>query len=172
MAEALTRARKPRSGRRKIALILIGLAMIGAGILVFRYASDIAGQVGDLIGPPPSSGDNITGSGFSQAGYLPFIVWGFGFTLIGSGAAMIRSAFLSSMTGSMGGMGMGGAAGGMSEDSLNAYMQQALSASQRTAMQAGAVAPAAKEVVKIKCRNCGSLEAEDAAFCRKCGQPI
>src|SRR3989304_6132007 len=33
-------------------------------------------------------------------------------------------------------------------------------------------APSAKEVVKIKCRNCGSLEAEDAAFCRKCGQPI
>lgn len=171
MAEALTRARKPRSGRRKIALILIGLALIGAGILTFRFASDIAGRIGDLIGPPPSSGDGVTGSGFSQAGYLPFIVWGFGFTLIGSGAAMIRSAFRSSMMGSMGGMGMGGA-GGMSEDSLNAYMQQALSATQRTAVQAGAVAPAANEVVKIKCRNCGSLEAEDAAFCRKCGQPI
>jgi len=68
-------------------------------------------------------------------------------------------------------MTMGGA-GGMSEESLNAYMQQALSAAQGTAAQAGTVVPATKEVVKVKCRNCGSLEAEDAAFCRKCGQPI
>jgi len=143
---------------------------MGAGLLVFRYASDIAGRIGEFISPPPQSGDNITGSGFSQ-GYLPFIVWGFGFTLIGSGAAMIRSAFLSSMMGPMGGMTMGGA-GGMSEESLNAYMQQALSGAQGTAAQAGTVVPATKEVVKVKCRNCGSLEAEDAAFCRKCGQPI
>jgi hypothetical protein len=29
-----------------------------------------------------------------------------------------------------------------------------------------------KEVVKIKCRNCGYLETEDAEFCSKCGQPM
>ena len=29
-----------------------------------------------------------------------------------------------------------------------------------------------KEVVKIKCRNCGYLETEDAEFCSKCGQEI
>jgi hypothetical protein len=27
-----------------------------------------------------------------------------------------------------------------------------------------------KEVVKIKCRNCGYLETEDAEYCSKCGQ--
>jgi putative Mn2+ efflux pump MntP len=27
-----------------------------------------------------------------------------------------------------------------------------------------------KEVVKIKCRNCGYLETEDAEFCSKCGE--
>jgi hypothetical protein len=27
-----------------------------------------------------------------------------------------------------------------------------------------------KEVVKVKCRNCGYLETEDAEFCSKCGQ--
>ena len=29
-----------------------------------------------------------------------------------------------------------------------------------------------KEVVKIKCRNCGYLETEDAEFCSKCGQSM
>jgi hypothetical protein len=29
-----------------------------------------------------------------------------------------------------------------------------------------------KEVVKIKCRNCGYLETEDAEFCSKCGQTM
>ena len=29
-----------------------------------------------------------------------------------------------------------------------------------------------KEVVKIKCRNCGYLETEDAEFCSKCGQAV
>jgi len=27
-----------------------------------------------------------------------------------------------------------------------------------------------KEVIKVKCRNCGYLETEDAEFCSKCGQ--
>ncbi|MHA1225843.1 MAG: hypothetical protein ACTSR2_06075 [Candidatus Hodarchaeales archaeon] len=29
-----------------------------------------------------------------------------------------------------------------------------------------------KEVVRIKCRNCGYLETEDATFCSKCGKPL
>ena len=29
-----------------------------------------------------------------------------------------------------------------------------------------------KEVVKVKCRNCGYLESEDAEFCSKCGQTL
>ena len=29
-----------------------------------------------------------------------------------------------------------------------------------------------KEVIKIKCRNCGYLETEDAEFCSKCGQSM
>ncbi|MHA1111880.1 MAG: hypothetical protein ACTSRE_12305 [Promethearchaeota archaeon] len=29
-----------------------------------------------------------------------------------------------------------------------------------------------KEVVKVKCRNCGYLETEDAKFCSKCSEPL
>lgn len=171
MAAGLTRTRRPRSGQRKIVMVVVGLILIGAGLFVFRYASDIANQIGAYISPPPG-GENNTVSVFSQGGYLPFVVWGFGFTLIGIGATMIRGAFMSSLMGSMGGASLGGV-GGMSPDAMNAHMQQALSAAQSTnAPQSALQSAAEREVVKIKCRTCGSLEAEDAAYCRKCGNPL
>jgi len=154
-------------------LIVAGLVSIGAGLFVFRYASDIALQVGGYVSPPPPGGSNFTGSGFSE-GYLPFIIWGFGFTLIGSGGAMLRRALMSPMGGaSRAGMmsGMTGGTGMASPDMIDAYMQQALAANRVGPNSLNPPAPA-KEVVRIKCRNCGSLEAEDAAFCRKCGKPL
>jgi hypothetical protein len=29
-----------------------------------------------------------------------------------------------------------------------------------------------KEIIRIKCRNCGTLNDEDAAFCKKCGEEL
>jgi hypothetical protein len=101
------RTRRPRTGRRRIGLIVMGLVLIGAGLFVFRYASDISVQVSGFVSPPPPGGSNPAGSGFSE-GYLPFVVWGFGFSLIGAGGAMLRRAVMSPMGGaSVGGM-MGG----------------------------------------------------------------
>lgn len=162
-------SRRPRSGRRKIVMVFVGLALIGAGLVVFRYANEIAGQISGLIAPPPEGGDP-TGLGTSQFGYLPFIVWGFGFTLIGLGGNTLRMAFMSSVVSGMGG---GAMAGGMSPELIDGYMQQALTATRgMTAQSAATAAPATKEVVKVKCHNCGSLESEDAAFCRKCGKSL
>ena len=164
----------PRSGRRKIVMVFVGLALVGAGLLVFRYANEIAGQISGYIAPPPEGGDP-TGLGTAQFGYLPFIVWGFGFTLIGFGGNTLRMAFMSSVAGGMGvgGMGGGAMAGGMSPEMLDGYMQQTLAANRgMTGQSAATAAPATKEVVKVKCRNCGSLESEDAAFCRKCGKSL
>jgi ribosomal protein L40E len=153
----------------------MGLVLIGAGIIVFRYSSEIAVQVSGIVGTPPSPGDsNMTGMGFG-ASYLPFIVWGFGFSLIGAGGAMLRSAVLSPMGGgpSMGAMGpMMGGASMASPEMMDTYVQQAMAASSRAAANQSAPQAPAKEVVRIKCRNCGSLEAEDAAFCRKCGKAL
>ena len=152
-------------------MVVVGLALIGGGLFVFRYASDIAVQVSGFVGPPPDAGDG-SGLGASSAGYLPYVVWGFGFSLIGVGGAMLRSALMSSLMGSVGCGGMM-SAGGMSQESLEGIMQQALSATRGATAQPGmSSAAATKEVVKIKCRNCGSLESEDAAFCRKCGKPL
>src|SRR3972149_7239335 len=107
------RSRRPRSGRRKVAMVFVGLALIGAGLLVFRYAGDIAVQISGFIGPPPDSGD-VSGLGATPAGYLPYLVWGFGFTLIGVGGAMLRSALMSSLMGAAAGGGVvaGGVGGG------------------------------------------------------------
>jgi len=152
-------------------MVVMGLVLIGAGLFVFRYTTEIAGQVGDIVSPPPAGAGNVTGVGMGQEAYVPFVVWGFGFSLIGAGAAMIRSGFMSAiMSGGVGG-GMTGMAG-MDPDAMNSYMRQALSTANRATLQLVSGQATQKEVVRIKCRNCGSLEAEDAMFCRKCGNAI
>src|SRR3989442_6213583 len=88
-------------------MIVLGLILIGAGLVLFRYSADIAGQLDSYINPPPDSG-NITGLGSPGAWYLPYAVWGFGFTLIGLGGTMLPRAVLSVVMvvveGAMGGM--------------------------------------------------------------------
>jgi len=150
-------------------MVILGLVLIGAGLIVFRYSADIAGQLDSYISPPPADSGNITGLVSPGGWYLPYAVWGFGFTLIGLGGTMLRSAFMSSMMGGVGAMAGGSS---MSPDMIDTYMQQALSTARGTTGQPGAGPAPPKEVVKVKCRNCGNLEAEDATYCRKCGEPL
>ncbi len=156
------------SGRRATRSVL-GLVLIGALLVVFRYSAEIAGQVDSYISPPPDSG-NITGLMSPGGWYLPYAVWGFGFTLIGLGGTMLRSAFMSAVMGGAGGAMAGGSA--MSPDMLEAYMQQALTKARGATNQPMTSQAPPKEVVKVKCRSCGNLEVEDAAYCRKCGEPL
>ncbi len=162
------RPKRKRSGHRG-RMVLLGIILLGAGLVVFRYSADIAGQLDSYISPPPDTG-NVTGLMSPGGWYLPYAVWGFGFTLIGLGGTMLRSAFMSSMMGGPAGAMGGGSA--MSPDMLETYMQQALSTARGTTSQPGGSPTPPKEVVKVKCRNCGNLEAEDAAFCRKCGEAL
>lgn len=166
MSVGVVRPRRPKTVRRKAAQVVVALGLIGAGLLVFRYATEIAGQVGGFVAPPPEGGD-VSGLG-SQFAYLPLLVWAFGFTLIGLGGNALRTAFLSPA----GGMGGGGFAGGTPFDEIEGQLQQMIAATRAVTPQPGTLPQAAKEVVKIKCRKCGNLESEDAAFCRKCGQPL
>jgi len=165
VSDGSIRQKQRRSGRRGT-MVVLGLLLIGGGLVVFRYSADIAGRLDSYISPPPDNGSNITGLVSPGSWYLPFAVWGFGFTLIGLGGTMLRSAFVSAVMG--GGRGAMGGGPSMSPDALETYMQQALS----TSRGAGLNPTPPKEVVKVKCRNCGNLEMEDAAFCRKCGKPL
>ncbi len=162
------RPKRRRSARRG-RMVILALVLIGAGLIVFRYSADIAGQLDSYISPPPADSGNITGLISPGAWYLPYAVWGFGFTLIGLGGTMLRSAFMSTVMG-----GGGGVAGGpsMSPDMIDTYMQQALSTARGTTGQTGTSPTPPREIVKVKCRNCGNLEAEDATYCRKCGEPL
>lgn len=41
-----------------------------------------------------------------------------------------------------------------------------------TGLQKHGMSLGGKETIKVKCRNCGYLETEDAEFCSKCGQTM
>jgi len=151
-------------------MIIIGLVLIGAGLVVFRYSAYIAGQLDSYISPPPADSGNITGLVSPGGWYLPYAVWGFGFTLIGLGGTMLRGALMSTMMGGGGGAMAGGSS--ISPDMIDTYMKQALSGARGTTGQPGTGSTPPKEVVKVKCRNCGNLEADDATYCRKCGEPL
>src|SRR5881398_1688412 len=84
-------------------MVVLGLVLIGAGLVVFRYSADIAGQLDSYISPPPDTGSNMTGLVSPGGWYLPFAVWGFGFTLVGLGGTMLRGAFISAAMGGGGG---------------------------------------------------------------------
>jgi hypothetical protein len=142
----------------------MGLVLIGGGLFVLANSVWVADQVGAYVSPPPTPGSNLTGSGYSE-GYFQYLIWGFGLTMIGSGGAIVRSGFMSSFAGMRSSGPVGG--GRAETDILDEYMERAMAASARTAPP-----PPNHEVVRIKCRNCGSLEAEDATYCRKCGQPL
>src|SRR2546428_6770800 len=102
-------------------MVVLGLVLIGAGLVVFRYSADIAGQLDSYISPPPDTGSNMTGLVSPGGWYLPFAVWGFGFTLVGLGGTMLRGAFMSA---AMGGGPMEGGAG-RSPEALGTYKQKA-----------------------------------------------
>src|SRR3989475_10688802 len=110
-------------------MVVLGLVLIGAGLVVFRYSADIAGQLDSYISPPPDTGSNMTGLVSPGGWYLPFAVWGFGFTLLGLGGTMLRSAFMSAAMG--GGGGRMGAWAGVSPEALAPYIHPALSATPR-----------------------------------------
>ena len=157
--------RSRRAGRR-LGRIAIGLVLVGAGLLVLANSTRIAGLVSAYVNPAPDPASAVTSSSYSES-YFPFVVWGFGFSLIGYGAAVLRGGFRASFGRGRSGLVAGGVE---SSEVLNAYMQQAMSTVPTAVPQTPRFPP--REVVRIKCRNCGSLEAEDVAYCRKCGQPL
>src|SRR2546422_2039079 len=60
VSEGSIRPKRRRAGHRG-RMVVLGLVLIGAGLVVFRYSADIAGQLDTYISPPPDTGNNMTG---------------------------------------------------------------------------------------------------------------
>ena len=158
-------AKKPRMGRRRLVGLGIGLGTLIAGVFVLADQTWVASQLQPVIGS--SLGANGTAAvGMVPYGGLSYMVYAVGFGLIVSGIGLMRSIFRSSVSSYVSGGGPG--AMGIDPEALNNMMKTSMA--QMSAMGTATVPP--KETVKVKCLACGSLEAEDAAFCHKCGQPM
>lgn len=145
----------------------LGLIFVLLGAGVFLFSSDISDRVRTFVQP---DGDPTDPTGIGQTWYASYAVYGFALALIGVGAGLVRSAFHMSIQSYMtGGSAMGA---GPSPEFLEAISTGGLLHNQLAKADAERVAASEKTVVKIKCRNCGNLESEDGAFCRKCGQPL
>lgn len=161
------RGKRPKTGRRRLAVMALGIVFILLGAGVFLFSSAINDRVRTYIQPNEDPADPMA---FQQTWYTSYAVFGFALALIGVGTGLVRSAFHTSVQGFM----SGGSAMGMgpSEEFLKSLSTGGALHSQLSSADAERVAASEKTVVKVKCRNCGNLESEDGAFCRKCGQAL
>lgn len=162
--ERSSKQKKPRMGRRRLVGVGLGVGMLLVGLFILAEQAWVAGEIQPYVGSAVGAGDPAA-VGLTPYGSLSYLVYAIGIGLIASGVGLVRSIFRTSVAGYVSG-GQAGMA--MDTEALQNMMKASLA--QSAAVTSGAVAT--RDVVKVKCRNCGSLEAEDATYCRKCGQPI
>jgi len=162
-------------GRRAAAKVGLGTAFVLAGIGVLVYASQLSAWLLGILGSTAGgTGDssNVTGLGApTLAAYIPFVIFGLGFTLLGIGGNFFRSLVMAPALG----LGMGGSSAAPEEVLARVEAQMARQGTPPSSLAgetaAGLGAPS-KPIVRVKCRSCGFLEREDAVYCSSCGKPI
>lgn len=164
--EAPGATKKVHMGRRRLVGIGLGLGTLAVGLFVLVDQAWVGAQLQPVLGSALGSGGPAT-AGLTPYGSLSYVVYAIGLGLVLSGVGLMRSIFRSSVSSYVSGGGPGGAMG-LNPDALQNMMKASMA--QAAVISSGATP--SKEVVKVKCRNCGSLEAEDAAYCHKCGQAI
>ena len=163
--EAAPKKKKVHMGRRRLVGLGLGVGTLAGGAFVLVDPAWVGAQLQPFMGSALGAG-NTTMAGLTPYGSLSYIVYAIGFGLVMSGIGLMRSIYRSSVSSFVSGGGPG--AMGINPDAINEMMNKSMA--QMSSFSATAAAP--KETVKVKCRNCGSLEAEDSAFCHKCGQAI
>jgi ribosomal protein L40E len=166
--EASGKSKKPHMGRRRLVGIVLGVGTLLVGLFVLVEQAWVASELQPFLGAALSSGSTPV-AGFTPYGSLSYVVYAIGIGLVLSGIGLARSIFRSSVSSyvSGGGAGMTGMMG-MNPEALQGMMQTSMAHATAASAAAGSMKPA----VKVKCRNCGSLEEEDATYCRKCGQAM
>lgn len=163
--EASKASKKPHMGRRRLVGIGLGLGTLAVGLFVLVDQAWVGAQLQPLLGASLGSSNTAT-AGLTPYGSVSYVVYAVGLGLVLSGVGLMRSIYRSSVSSYVSGGGAG--AMGFNPEALQDMMKTSMA---HAAAISGS-APAAREIVKVKCRNCGSLEADDAAFCHKCGKPI
>lgn len=156
--------KKVRMGRRRLVGIGLGVGTLAVGLFILGDQAWVAGELQPLFGSSLGAGNNAA-AGLTPYGSLSYVVYAVGIGLVFSGIGLMRSIFRSSVSGYVSG---GPAAVGFDPEAIQNMMKTSMA--QATAVSAAA--PASKDVVKVKCRSCGSLEREDATYCSKCGKPL
>ena len=142
-------------------IIGLGIGFILAGLFVIVDQAFVAAELQPLIGSAAGTAD--PSGGLTPFGTTSYLVYVIAIGLIGTGAGLVRMTFHGAVTGyAMGGTGVG--AMGMSPEAMQSLLASSTAAMNRM--------PPGTTTVKVKCKNCGSLEEEDAKFCHKCGQAM
>jgi len=132
----------------------VGITLAGIGFLLFFLSFvPIFLAFNSFMQNPFGSTGSMFGSFF-----LSFVIGALGIILIGVGGLALRLGLVRPVTGYV------------ATEAAPAIQTAATAfgAGMRTA--GFGAAGVAGSVVRVKCRNCGYLETEDAEFCSKCGQ--
>jgi len=135
----------------------LGAALLGIGVVLFflAFVPVLLAMNQFISNPFGSAPGSIMGSFI-----LSFVISAIGILLMGAGGFALRLGLIRPVT---------------------SYVASEASPAIQTAATAlgegfreagfGAASPGGT-VVRVKCRNCGYLETEDAEFCSKCGQRL
>ncbi|HEX9339874.1 MAG TPA: zinc ribbon domain-containing protein [Thermoplasmata archaeon] len=140
----------PRLRRLGVALLAVGLALFFLAILpvllaINQFASDPWGTAPGVV----------LGSFF-----LSFVLSGIGMVLMGIGGYALRFGLVRPVTTYV-------------ATEASPGIETAVTAIGQGLRQAGfGPSPTGSNAIRVKCRNCGYLETEDADFCSKCGQRL
>ncbi len=141
------------------ALLIVGIVLfLGSTLPAFlsmsQFTQNPFGSFGSIMG----------------AFFLSFVLGAVGIVLIGAGAFVLRFGLIRPVTKYV--ATEAGPAIEYASASVGRGVMQGLGAGGGIPVRIeGNVAPAIS-TVKVKCRNCGYLESEDATYCSKCGKPV
>jgi len=150
-------------GVKKV-LRVIGGILLGVGIILVIVGLITFIGFGFMAGPSASFGSADMGFGTVALGMLATFI---GFTIAGTGAFLLYLSFLGSV------------ASYYAEETKPAVRTVGEGAGEGLATgirKGGGIRTSGgrgrKEVKKVKCRVCGYLDTEDAAYCSKCGEKL
>ena len=145
---------------KKKSIRIIGIILLVVGVALFLFGiSNIF-----TVFTTPTDWDNFAQQSSNMMG--SFVIGGFsvviGFALIGIGFQMYFATHIRGIS----------RFSARETAPATEIMTEAVASglSRGFSKEGGGPFSASKEVIKVKCRNCGYLETEDADFCSKCGE--